>query len=338
MIILEFDLAGAEWVVVAYLAQDQNMLNVVRSGKSPHVVTGSLISGATEEFVLEENKVIGSNTDANTIATLRSRMTIPPGIFLPRVMSIRQAGKKSNHGLNYNMKYRRFALENEMPEDDAKPMVEAYLDKAYPGIKRTYWAAVQHEMRKNNRTLVNCFGRKVRLLSEWGEELFNQAYSFKPQSTVVDICNKAMILCYEDQSPYFEHMFLGAQVHDSLHIQTYVPQHKLEWYNLAKMCWKISQEYMRPEIEYGGTKFRLGCDMKLGLNWGDMFPVKIESDPAVFVASIQKSYDDAVLKADSYLVESEVEGEEELERPAQDHQRQPSPALLQASGEPEPSM
>src|SRR5215510_138225 len=133
MMMLEFDLAGAEWVVVAYLANDENMIGVVKSGKSPHIVTGSLISGASEDFVLQEHKLVGSHTDPNTIEMLRRQLTIPPGIFLPRIMSIRQAGKKSNHGLNYNMKYRRFALENEMPEADAEPIVNAYVNKAYPG-------------------------------------------------------------------------------------------------------------------------------------------------------------------------------------------------------------
>src|SRR5262245_12005511 len=333
MFIMEFDLAGPEWVVVAYLSGDKNMIGVVESGKSPHIVTGSLISGAPEEFVQAEHEAVGSHTDPDTVQAKRSSLNIPPGIFLPRIMSIRQAGKKSNHGLNYNMKYRRFALENEMLEDDAKPMVEAYLNVAYPGIKRTYWASVQKEMRDNNRTLVNCFGRKVRLLSEWGEELFNQAYSFKPQSTVVDICNKAMILCYEDESADFRQLQLGAQVHDSLHVQVPIPANGLEWYTLARMCRKISQVYMRPEIEYGGTKFRLGCDMKLGLNWGDMFPVEFHQDLAAYSGAIRKSYDDAVIKAESSLAECEGEAEEVQGSSLQDRQMQPSPALVPQTAE-----
>src|SRR5262252_5768753 len=206
MLILEMDLAGAEWVVVAYLSNDPNMLGVVSSGKSPHVVTGALISGASEEFVLEEHKLVGSHTDPNTIELIRTGLKVPPNTFLPRVMSIRQAGKKSNHGLNYNMKYRRFALENEMLEADAQPIVERYVNVAYPGIK-DYWAGVKKELKDNRRTLVNCFGRKVKLRGEWGEELFNQAYSFKPQSTVVDSVNGAMVLAYTDESPDFKNFF-----------------------------------------------------------------------------------------------------------------------------------
>ena len=274
MILMEFDLAGAEWFVVAHLCQDENMLDVFRSGRSPHVRTGSLISGADEDFVLQENELVGSQTDATTIQLLRGKLKIPPGIFLPRVMSIRQAGKKSNHGLNYNMKYRRFALENEMLEEDAKPIVEAYSTKAYPGIQN-YWADIRRELKENKRCLVNCFGRKVHLRDEWGETLFNQAYSFKPQSTVVDIVNRAMRLAFQDNSPAFSKMFLGAQVHDSLQIQSPVPGDIDDWYLLAEMVFMIKEKYMRPELEYHGVKFQLECDVKMGLSWGDMRKIKV---------------------------------------------------------------
>jgi hypothetical protein len=119
---LEFDLANAEWVVTAYLAGDENMIEIIQSGRSPHIATGALISGAPEEFVLEEHKLLGMQSDPDTIRSIRKGLKIPQGIFMPRSMSIRQAGKKSNHGLNYGMRYRRFALENEMPETDAKPI------------------------------------------------------------------------------------------------------------------------------------------------------------------------------------------------------------------------
>lgn len=314
MILIEFDLAGAEWVVVAYLSNDQNMLEVVRSGKSPHVVTGALISGASEEFVELENEVVGNNTDASTIEVLRAKMDIPPGIFLPRVMSIRQAGKKSNHGLNYNMKYRRFALENEMLEGDAQPICDAYVNKAYPGIQ-DYWRDIRDELKNNQRTLVNCFGRKVKLRGEWGEELFNQAYSFKPQSTVVDSVNQAMVKAYNDDSMPFKEMFLGAQVHDSLQVQSHIPELESEWEDLVAMCLTIKEDYMRPVLHYH-QDFRLNCDMKIGLNWGDMHKVKIglHIDMKGNIEAMRKAIADASEKSSALPAGSEAEVEEALER------------------------
>jgi hypothetical protein len=282
---LEFDLAGAEWVVVAYLSGDANMLGVVASGKSPHVVTGSLITSVPEDLVTQEHKVVGSKTDENTIRELREAklphlidMHEKGLIFLPRVMSIRQAGKKSNHGLNYNMKYRRFALENEISEADAMPLVEAYTTVAYPGIP-LWHESIRQEMRDNNRTMVNCFGRKVRLLGEWGSELFDQAYSFKPQSTVADSCLQAMCRVYENESEAFCKVRLGAQVHDSLMIMHPIPADRQGWVELAQTVHIIAQDYMRPLLTYGGREFRLGCDLKLGLDWGHMKECTIQDDP-----------------------------------------------------------
>jgi len=318
MFIMEFDLAGAEWVVVAYLSGDKNMIGVVESGKSPHIVTGSLISGAPEEFVQAEHEAVGSHTDPDTVQAKRSSLNIPPGIFLPRVMSIRQAGKKSNHGLNYNMKYRRFALENEMSEADAEPIVNAYVNKAYPGLK-LYWESVRLELRQNNRVLVNCFGRKVRLLKEWGEELYNQAYSFKPQSTVVDIVNDTMVKCYNNSTPAFKNMFLGAQVHDSLQVQCEEPKTEQGWHDLAVMCWDITQ-YMRKPITYNGKTFQLGCDAKLGYNWGDTTKFKISQSKVNTIQSIRDALVSCSQMEASAPAGSEAAVEEALEKQTQDPQ------------------
>lgn len=283
MLFIEFDLAGAEWVVVAYLSGDKNMISVVESGKSPHIVTGSLISSVSEELVLADHKLLGNNTNPTDIMALRVEylpdlidLHEKDAIFLPRSMSIRQAGKKSNHGLNYGMKFRRAALEWEILEAEAKPIVEAYSTVAYPGIPE-WWKATVAQLKKD-RTLTNCFGRKVRLLGEWGNDLFDQAYSFVPQSTVVDICLQAMCLAFEDQSIEFVPWHLGAQVHDSLMIQ--VPTH--DWLVVEAICTKIIK-HMSPELEYNGYKFTLGVDMKIGLNWGDMRSVKrVEEIRAVY--------------------------------------------------------
>src|SRR5215475_10772879 len=107
MLFLNFDKAGAEWVVVAYLSGDERMLDIVKSGRSPHVATGALISGASEQLVQLEHEKVGEANDPYAIEEIRA--SIPElrlgSYFLPRTMSIRQAGKKSNHALNYGEGY-----------------------------------------------------------------------------------------------------------------------------------------------------------------------------------------------------------------------------------------
>ena len=167
-IFVNFDKAGAEWVVVAYLSGDARMIDVIESGKSPHLVTGALISGCPEELVLREHKLVGDINDPYQIEELRA--TLPdsgnPDYFLPRSMSIRQAGKKSNHALNYDEGYRVFALYNEMEEGDAKKIVDFYKTRAYPGVP-LYHEAIRRELKNEHRTLVSCFGRKVVLRGAW---------------------------------------------------------------------------------------------------------------------------------------------------------------------------
>ena len=207
--LVETDLSGAEWIVTAYCSGDPNMIRVAKSGKSPHPQTGELISGAPESFILFEEGYVGHLTDAVTIAEVRRRHLpdtwdgIPvDDFFLPRTMSIRQCGKKANHGLNYREEYKTFALVNGLDEADAKDIISAYRGEhgnsdeedqtvAYPGL-RTWYHEIEETLRSNDRTLTNCFGQTCQFLDKWGQRLFNQATAFIPQSTVGNLTNRAM--------------------------------------------------------------------------------------------------------------------------------------------------
>lgn len=272
--LMEFDKSGAEWVVVAYLSQDKNMLDVVQNGKDPHLITGALISGAPEDTVAQESKVVGLRTDPTTVAEQRTKIAPLTGCkwFLPRTMSIRQAAKKANHGLNYDEGYRTFALMNEIEEGEAKRIRENYLYVAYPGIPRWH-ESTRRQLKEGNRTLHNLMGRKVRLLNAWGGDLFRQAYAFVPQSTVFDVTREGLFALSED--PQLRPMFGVAQVHDSIlsDVDT-----KLGWRRIAEMSIRLGLEHMCPELEVHGRKFVIGTDLKVGLNWGHMIEVELVND------------------------------------------------------------
>jgi DNA polymerase family A len=263
---IEFDLAGAEWVVVAYISGDPRMIEVVESGESPHVATGMLISRAPRELIIKEHELLGSTTDADELLEVRRR-DIPELLdgdyFIPRTMTIRQASKRGNHGLNYDMRYRRFALENEMPENDAKPIVDFYRNRAYPGLVE--WHTEIRDQIRKTRTLVNLMGRKVILQDQFGPDLWNMAYSFIPQSTVADIILTSMVSAYFDERPLFKPMRLCANVHDSILLQ--YPPEPVD--RLAEFI-EATKEKMRPELFARGRTFRIGVDVKLGHNWGTM--------------------------------------------------------------------
>lgn len=272
MILVEFDKAGAEWVIVAYLCGDARMLDVVQSGKSPHVATGHLITGVPEELVLKEAGIVKMNTDPDLIFELRNEF-IPELLdedwkFLPRSMSIRQCGKKSNHALNYAMRYKRAALEWEIEEREAKTICDLY-PMAYPGIP-LWWEGIRRQLRKD-RTLSSLLGRKIELLGEWGDELFNSAYSFNPQSTIGDMVNDALIEFEEAREPYMYKADALTQTHDSATMQ--YPEN--DWLDMARYAIRFGLDMMSPELEANGRRFTVGTEMKIGFEWGVMQDVPL---------------------------------------------------------------
>jgi hypothetical protein len=284
-LLIELDKAGAEWVVVAYLTGDENMLAVVESGKSPHVVTGALISKAPEEFVIREEGLVKHNTDPTTIEGLREPLLgeIDPAWFLPRIMSIRQMGKKSNHGLNYNLTYKGFALHNEIEEKTSKMIVDLYHKQAYPGI-RLWYKEIQEELQVG-RSLVNCFDRKCRFMDAWGDTIFNQGYAFKPQSTIFDLNRQGLVKGYADQSPAFQRMEILQQVHDSITIQ--VDHRDAE--ETAEIVVKMGLDYMNDTCSYRGRDFKVGTTMEIGFNLGGKKACVLDEDITTTAKAIEQT-------------------------------------------------
>lgn len=264
---LEVDKRQAEWVVVAILSGDANMLEVIRTGVDPHTHTASLMFNIPKEVIVREHKLVGSLSDADEIAEIRSSDEIIRSVMkvLPRVMSARQAGKKANHGLNYDEKYRMFALMNEITEYEAKQLIEAY-HHIYPGIRNSFHAGIRNQLNKD-RTLTNCFGRKIHFLDQWGDELFKSAYSALPQSTVVDSLNQGLCASYFDTDlTRTINADILAQVHDSILFQfpTVILKTPERLYEVVERIYK----YVSPTITYHGRSINIPTDTKMGYNWG----------------------------------------------------------------------
>ena len=267
---VEIDLVQAEWVATAYIANDARMIDVVRSGVDPHLRTGSLISGAPESFVKFENELVGHLTDP--VAIIEARRAIPElwedvrtaAFFMPRNMSIRQIGKKSNHGLNYGMEYRRFALETELPENEAKHIVDIYRKVAYPGLA-VWYKTLEMELRHYNRRLTNCFGQSRRFLDRWGPDLLLAAYAFKPQSTVANVTNFGWRGIYNDRDMSMHRVNVAGQVHDSTKTN-----HEFDTYDELHTQVSRCVDHMTTICEYNYNQFIIATEVKIGINWGHM--------------------------------------------------------------------
>lgn len=266
-VFLEVDKRQAEWVVVAYASGDANMISAVERGIDVHTHTASLMFHADPDIIKMENKIVGHSTDADYIRELRQeQLSEFYDARWPRTMSLRQCGKKSNHGLNYDEGANGFALINEIEIPEARRIVALY-HQIYPGI-RIWYESLKRDLQRD-RTLTNCFGRCVRFMGQWGDELWKSAYSMIPQSTVVDSLNDGMVKIHGDSdlcAPEGFNIDVLAQVHDSVLMQ--VPLDIItKKENFETIIGKIT-DYTSPDITYNARTFKIASDYKFGLNWG----------------------------------------------------------------------
>ena len=240
-VIYNVDLSQAENRIVAYLGPDETMINAFEDGRDIHSQTAGLIFNKP---ISEVSREAGS-------------CPIGSGEYSERFW-----GKKANHGLNYGLSYKSFALIYEIPEKDSKFIVERY-HTAYPGVRK-FQAQIRASLEKN-RTVTNYYGRKRVFMDRWADPMFKEAYSFIPQSTVADKINKdGMIYLYENQQ-WFDKVQILNQVHDSIVFQIPV---SAGWRYHYEVLMRLKEQLESP-IEYNGFKFELPIDCEMGLNMKD---------------------------------------------------------------------
>jgi len=284
-IFLSLDLVQAEWVVTAYFSRDAQMLYIIRKGIDPHLRTGALISDAPELLIMQENELVEHITDPVMIKKIRDDK-IPEvyKYFAPRNMSIRQAGKKSNHGFNYGEGPNTFALTNGMDQKDGKRCHEGY-HAAYPGL-RTMYRRIGEKLRKD-RTLENCFGDKRRFLDRWTDDMLRVAYSYIPQSTVVKVTNYALIDAYNDTTKLMRDVTPRAQEHDSCLFHAWISS----WVQACAIAIRLDR-YFRRKCCYWGEEFTIDVETKVGPSWGSLVTVGNIQSPS----SMESAFSDACEK------------------------------------------
>jgi DNA polymerase-1 len=253
MIGYNIDLSQAENRTVAYVAPDELMIRAFEDGLDVHSLTGSLISGLPYDQVKEE--------DGKGICC-----EIGGGIYTWRFW-----GKKANHGLNYDLGFRTFAFYYEIPEREAQYIVERY-HRAYPGV-RQYHSWVRNKL-SQGRILENCLGRKRLFMDRWGDELFKEAYSFIPQSSIADKVNHHGLIPLYYNAEYDEVEILN-QVHDSLvfQIPTTVP---LERH--VEILFSLRQSLEQPLV-WDGREFVIPADIEFTLPGGNLGKKGKDSNP-----------------------------------------------------------
>jgi DNA polymerase-1 len=235
------DLSQAENRIVAYVGPVPEMMKAFELGMDVHSLTAALIFSEPIDKIKEEDK-------------LGLPCSLGDGTHTKRFW-----GKKANHGLNYDLGYRSFSLYYEIPESDAKFIVDRY-HMAYPGVRQGYHTQVR-DMLSRHRTVSNCMGRKRLFLDRWGDQLFKDAYAQIPQSTVADVINERGIEhIYYDQVNY-GYVELLLQVHDSIVFQ--IPL-SVPWKEHARILMRIKASLETP-LEWKTRTFTIPADVQMSL-------------------------------------------------------------------------
>lgn len=234
-----FDLAQAENRLVAYLGKVTEMIEAFEQGKDVHSLTAGLIF----------------NKDPNEISDVDGSSTLGSGEYSERFW-----GKKANHGLNYDLSYKVFALYYELPETQAKFIVERY-HKAYPGVREGFHAYVKKCLRQS-RMLINPLGRRTLFLDAMNDQTFKDAYACIPQGTVGDIINERGIEYIYYNQNLFSDIELLQQVHDSIGFQIPI---EAGWLAIAEQLFLIKHSLEQP-IRIHDYDVVIPADLNFGLS------------------------------------------------------------------------
>ena len=112
---------------------------------------------------------------------------------------------------------------------------------------------------RQDRTMVNLFGRKHKFLDRWGDSLFRSAYAFIPQSSIGELLNISLRETYDKLG---DDIRIYLQLHDAI----YSIVHHSEVMDVMKELRKI----MIKEVPVGRETMKIDVDFKVGDNWGEM--------------------------------------------------------------------
>lgn len=244
------DLSQAENRLVAYVGRISQMIEAFEKKEDIHGLTARIMAGIFYGKLPED---------------FNPKTALAPIGDGKKVW--RDWGKKANHGLNYDLGYKTFALYNEISERDAKLIVDIY-HRAYPGVRSGFHSYIQECIRRT-RTLTNLMGRKTLFTDRIDDQLFKDAYACIPQGTVGDIIDeRGMNFTYYNEAPHFEHVKLCIQVHDQIGIQIPSPLHPttpVDWEDHSRVLKDLKASLETPLYTHYGHKFVIPVDIEMGV-------------------------------------------------------------------------
>lgn len=237
--IVQADYMQAEAVVVAYLINDQRLIEMFQ-----------------KSYGMRKSEAAALGYDVHKMTAVQMF-----GVPIEEVTSdLRTIGKRIRHATNYSAGPGVLAVSLGISVTEAKRLLELYHESC-PQL-RIWQDGIQRHL-QSNRVLENLFGRQHLFMGRWDDNLFRSAYSYIPQSTVGDLLNKALVRLYQR---YGDVIQLYIQLHDAVY--TVVPKDQVAS-TIAKM-----RECMLMPLAYKGKEFTIDVDFSIGDSWGDMSDIE----------------------------------------------------------------
>ena len=268
------DLGQAENRIVAYYGNIVNMINAFEQGWDVHSLTAT---GIWPDLTWQQIKA----EDEEKIACKLGNGTHTRRYF----------GKRSNHALNYDLGYRAYALQLEIPEKESKMIYDGY-HNLYPGVKNTFHRKVRDQLR-SGRVVTNLLGRKTPFLGKLDNNLFKEAYACIPQGTVGDIINSRGLTYIYENPDLFAPVELLNQVHDEIVFQIpgpWHPDHPCSWEQIAFMITMIKNSLEVP-LQASGREFTIPADVTVFKRFKCGSDPKFSEDLDTFAFNIEKAWD-----------------------------------------------
>lgn len=234
------DLKQAESNAVAHLAGDQVYIDAHKSGDVHTFVTRLVWPNMPWTGDLKKDKKIAKQ--------------------LPEWDNVeghdyRFQAKRIQHGSNFGLTPQGISMIAKIPLNEARSAQMNYF-KEFPFIRQ--WQNKEAADIRAHKPLVNMLGREIVLFGRPNDpHTLKQGYAFKPQSTVADLLNLAMILVFLELEP--QGVQLLAQVHDALLFQ--FPRDRLD------LAIKVAH-MMEIPIPIGERVMVIESELAVGSNWG----------------------------------------------------------------------
>lgn len=263
---IETDLTGAELAVLAWLSQDQNMIDHVRRNNLP--------ASHPEHYDIHSRQAVKAFNLSHIAPTKK-------GLEGAGKLSLRIAAKNVNFGIPYGRGAEAIARQCkeegvDVTADECQAMIDAYFS-SYPGTAD--FLAECRQRSQNPGWLVGPYGRFRRFVNAGGDravigEQQRQAQNFPIQGGVADAVSLALanFVRYRKEHPEIKYD-IALQIHDAIMLITPIEHAEVVYKEVIPKCMVDDVPFWPRRLD--GTlinvpePYHFGADREVFVHWGE---------------------------------------------------------------------